>query len=267
MSPVERWQIAAQSGSFGSMGATPNVQRQPEPPSMPFSQARQGNLPIVENPPPAPAAQFSNRGNVLVGTKAEAAIETAIALASDNSVSNEMRYLVRLTSPLKDTENRTVIPAGTVLVTIVRNFSPQTGTVQLTAQSFIQDNQEKPLPANSVLIRASNGGTLTARREGGGGNLGRSLLPALFSGISQAAQTINEPRSSITINGGSTITNSSGNRNIGAAFAGGAFRNLTEQLQQQAQTAQQQAQSSGGQIWRIAAGQSVQVFVNSSFSL
>ena len=97
--------------------------------------------------------------------------------------------------------------------------------------------------------------------------MGRSLLPALFSGISQAAQAINEPRSSITINGGSTITSNSGNRNIGAAFAGGAFRNLTEQLQQQAQTAQQQAQSSGGQIWRIAEGQTVQVFVNSSFSL
>jgi hypothetical protein len=139
--------------------------------------------------------------------------------------------------------------------------------VQLTAQSFIQNNQEKPLPANSVLIRAANGGTLTARREGGGNQMGRSLLPALFSGISQAAQTINEPRSSITVNGGSTITSNNGNRNIGAAFAGGAFRNLTEQLQQQAQTAQQQAQSSSGHIWRIAEGQTVQVFVNSSFSL
>jgi hypothetical protein len=290
MSPIEQWQAAASVGSFGSVTVRPTptspvrpvapVAATPVTPPSPLpsptrtasgisiSQLRStSSIPGLRNQPLVP---------VLVGTTAIGQLETEVVMTGDAAPPSALnlndpaipKYLIRLTTELKDSEGNVAIPADSTLIAVVRSFSAASGSLQLEVRSVIANNKEYTVTPGAIAIRSDDGGMLIANRMGrGGGFLDRVALP-VFAGLAQAGQTLSQPSGSTTTNGGSTITTNSGGRNPGAAFVSGAFGNLSGQLSQEAERRNdRQSNSAEATAWRLKVGDSVQVFVNSSFEM
>jgi hypothetical protein len=290
MSPIEQWQAAASMGSFGSVIVRPTpttparpvapVATTPATPPSPLpsptrtasgtsiSQLRStSSIPGLRNQPLVP---------VLVGTTAIGQLETEVVMIGDAAPPSALnfndpaipKYLIRLTTELKDSAGNVAIPADSTLVAVVRSFSAASGSLQLEVRSVIANNKEYTVTPGAIAIRSDDGGMLIADRMGrGGGFLDRVALP-VFAGLAQAGQTLSQPSGSTTTNGGSTITTNSGGRNPGAAFVSGAFGNLSGQLSQEAERRNdRQSNSAEATAWRLKVGDSVQVFVNSSFEM
>jgi Bacterial conjugation TrbI-like protein len=290
LSPIEQWQAAASVGSFGSVTVRPTpltparpvapVATTPVTPPSPMpsstraasgtsiSQLRStSSIPGLRNQPLVP---------VLVGTTAIGQLETEVVMTGDTAPPSALnfndpaipKYLIRLTTELKDSEGTVAIPANSTLVAVVRSFSAASGSLQLEVRSVIANNKEYTVTPGAIAIRSDDGGMLIANRMGRGGRfLDRVALP-VFAGLAQAGQTLSQPSGSTTTNGSSTTTTNSGGRNPGAAFVSGAFGNLSDQLSQEAeQRSDRQSDSAEATAWRLKAGDSVQVFVNSSFEM
>jgi hypothetical protein len=284
LSPVEQWQLAAQMGSFGatrSNGANaatsttaptaPITSATASSPALPIPVAASSNprqLPITQlrNSPDVPGMRSQPLAAVMLGSTATGQLQTEIILSSGVD-QQDVKYLIQVRDPLKDVNGAIALPSGSTIVATIDRSSGQAGAVQFKAISLIYNNQEYALPEGSLVIRNKDGGVLQARRQGGGGGIGQFILPALFNGLSQAGQVAAQPRSTTTTTTGNrTTTSTDGRGNPQSAFIGGAANSISQQLQQQAQMANQQA-ATQPVSWRLAAETEVQIFVNSTFEM
>jgi hypothetical protein len=289
LSPMEQWQASAQIGSFGTVTIRPTPGAPPRPaapvvaptPSTPvaiappvpraasgtpISQLRStSSIPGLRNQPLVP---------VLVGTMASGQLETEVLLTGDASPPaanlndpTTPKYLISLDTPLKDSAEDTAIPEGATLVAVVRGFSAQSGGLQLEVISVIANNKEYSVTPGVIAIRSDDGGMLVADQMRRGNNfLDRVALP-VFAGLAEAGQVLSEPSGTTTTRGNSTTTTNSDDRDPGAAFVSGAFGNLSDQLSQEAERRNDRQSESETSTWRLRAGESVQIFVNSSFEM
>ncbi len=292
---VRTWQLLSSVGSYGRVptsGSNNNTPRTtPTPSTTLFSPSPASSNAVM---PTVAASSSSGMGiqqlrassavpgmrdrplvPVLVGTHTKGQLRTAMVLSGDNSSPidptnpRSTKYLVQLSDALKDGDGAIAIPAGALIVTTIRTFSPTTGKAELQAVAVITHNREYKLPDSAIIIRAADGGTLALKQQSSGGaKFFQAVLPALMSGLSQAGQAINQPTSSATISSGNVTTSSTTNKdpNIAAAFTSGAANTLSQQLTQQVQAANQAA-SQQQKAWAIGAGTPVQVFVNSTFEM
>ncbi len=288
LSPIERWQQIASIGSFGrsttaatARPATPVASTSVQPvatltapvrPAMPASGSGSGSTLSQLRSNTTDGMRSAPLADVLVGTSATGAMATAVVLGGDNAEavnptsSDAVKYLVTLTSPIKDANGATAIPAGATLVSVVSTFSTQTGMMQLQVKSVIYNNKEYTAPQGAIIIRGENGASLRASRTGGTNPVVSALLPAILEGAAGAAEELTQDRGTTTTNGNvTTMTNESG-PNVGAGFLRGASSSMAQQISQATQLANSQAQSRP-QSWKLSEGEEVQVFVNNTFQM
>jgi hypothetical protein len=294
LSPMEQWQASAQIGSFGSVTIRPTPIAPPRPaapvavppPSTPVAIALPSTAPPTpRSAPGTPISQLRSTSSipglrnqplvpVLVGTMASGQLQTEVLMTGDASPPaanlndpTTPKYLINVDTPLKDSTGNTAIPEGSTLVAVVRGFSAQSGGLQLDVISVIANSKEYTVTPGVLAIRSDDGGMLVADQIRRGNNfLDRVALP-VFAGLAEAGQVLSEPSGTTTTRGGSTTTTNLGDRDPGAAFVSGAFGNLSDQLSQEAERRNDRQSESETSTWRLRAGESVQIFVNSSFEM
>lgn len=279
LDPVAKWRYIASAGSLGraDVSNNPNTYTPPAP----------APAPIAYTPPLANTGSATGSANsitqlransavpglrsqpmlpVMVGTMASATLVTPIAVT--NNGGTDAKYLLKLEKSLNDTDGNVAIPAGTVVVATLKGFDSSSGQVDLQVGSVIANNKEYNLPKDTLMVRGKSGSPLIAKKSGSGGGFLRDMLPSVFAGVAQAGQALNTPASTATFNagnGGVTTTTNSSKLDPLASFASGAFGSLSQRLAAQSQ---QQAQNLNGRsdVWWLK-GQTVEIFVNSTFEM
>lgn len=282
LSPIERWQAIASMGSFGranpsarpaTVAAAPAAPAAPVVPVAPARPAASASgLSGIRSGSTTPGMRSVPLADVLVGTTASGTMTTAVVLGGDNAEAvnptapNAVKYLVTLSSPIKDATGATAIPAGATLVSVVSGFSTQTGMMQLMVKSVLYNNKEYAAPDGAILIRGEDGASLRASRTGGGNPIISAILPAVLQGAAGAAGALTQNQGTTVTNGNVTTTTSSSSPNVTAGFVQGASQALAQQITQATQSANASAQGQP-QSWKLSEGKGVQVFVNSTFQM
>jgi Bacterial conjugation TrbI-like protein len=226
---------------------------------------------IAATPTPTPVQKAPK--SVAVGSKVKAVFATAVfgettrSTNSDKNDTGKPVFVVRLREPLKSTDDKIALPVNTELVAEIRSISEQ-GLLQLNVTKLVTRNgntiSEKTLPENAMIIRAREGKPLIANQYPNRGGSIASMDAGLFvlGGLGKAAELVNrnESQFSITTNG-TTISNNNSRRNILAGVAEGGISTIVPQIAQRNQQAiSQMTQRSN--IWYLAAGKEVEVYVN-----
>jgi Bacterial conjugation TrbI-like protein len=195
--------------------------------------------------------------------------ETPLVL--DDSKSSD-RFTIALSEAIPDATGKTALPANTKLTVQVEGIS-QTGRVQLSATTatWNQEGQTKEmtLPTGAIQIRGDQGRPLMAQQfEDKGKELaaldrGQFILSAIRGASGQLIQS----NTRVQTGGGSTVVTQENQRPnvLAGALQGGADTLLTtigERNKRAAEEIQQRPP-----IRYIAAGTTVQVFVNQSVQL
>jgi Bacterial conjugation TrbI-like protein len=189
----------------------------------------------------------------------------------DDSKSSE-RFTVSLSEPIPDASGRTALPINTKLTVQVEGISPA-GRVQMAAMTATWNQagqtREMTLPTGAIQIRGSRGQPLLAQQFQDKGKELAALDRGQFilSAIRGASGQLIQPNTSVqTGNGSTVITQQNPKPNILAgALQGGADTLLTtigERNKKAVEEIQQRPP-----IRYIAAGTTVQVFVNQSVQL
>jgi len=209
--------------------------------------------------------------SLLVGTAAAAQTITPILWAPE-AVSAEARFVIALTDPLTNRQGVQVLPSGSQLIVQATRVDPQSGLADLMVISALIGGQEFALPSGALTIRDAAGGLLQGQAVNRNRSTSHDLWRIAAGALGQAGQLMNQPRrssrSSIATTGGSSISETleQGDPSyVGAALEGG-FGALSEVMDARQQAAVQRL-ADAPQLYHLPAGQSVQVFVNQSFSL
>jgi Bacterial conjugation TrbI-like protein len=280
MDPQQQWQALSQVGSFGqtSSGAS--------------GIDNSGGNRNFSNPNPQLVSQVTNspeeepplltgrlRRSVITGTMAQGLLATPVIWegakrggyqgdadnASGSSPDDEDRFIIQLTSSLKASDGSEALPVGTPLVVKVRSVSAS-GTLKLSAVAVIMEGEEISLPPGTISIRASGGGPLTARNMQDRGAEIASSDAGVFAlaGISKAASLFTRAQSTTTTSGFSSTTSTQNPPpDILAGILEGGTNAIVSQIQARNERAIQESLARPD-IWMLAAGTSVQVFVNKS---
>ena len=296
---IAKWQALTNLGSYGStrpqgsssttglanetlgsngMVLSPRAQSTAFPPAplpvLPSSSSRAGlQLSQLRSNSSVSGMRDTLLSSVLTGSSASGKISNSVIVAADNAQGIDPtspltpKYLMQLTDSLKDGNGAIAIPAGAQLVLALKNFSAQSGLGELQVVAAIANGKEYQVPSGSMVVRSPSGSMLAFENRDKGQGFFANIIPSVFAGIAQAGQSINQPQSSTSVsNGGITTNVNSAKPNPLAAFAQGAGQNFSQKIQQQAQTAQQSAQSAP-KTWELKAGSGVLVYVNSSFEI
>jgi Bacterial conjugation TrbI-like protein len=276
INPQERWQQLVRLGSYGSVRPESSVKPESiaqakvdsiaEPQTKLTTWERQDStvVPMIDPLPPEPQPT-----SLIAGTNAAAVFETPLVL--DDSKSND-RFTIALSEAIPDATGKTALPANTKLTVQVEGVS-QTGRVQLSATTatWSQEGQTKEmtLPTGAIQIRGDQGLPLMAQQfEDKGKELatldrGQFILSAVRGASGQLIQS----NTRVQTGGGSTVVTQENQRPnvLAGALQGGADTLLTtigERNKRAAEEIQQRPR-----IRYIAAGTTVQVFVNQSVQL
>jgi hypothetical protein len=286
--PMVTWQKAATLGSYGSVPSlkpsspvSVPVARQVAPPvytppayTPTPSNSGGGSLSQIRSNSSVPGLRDTPVASVLVGSSAPGEMATAVIFAADNTTpvgstdASATKYLVKLSSALKDANGADAIPAGDVLVVTAKMFSSQSGIAEFSVIGVIHNNREYKAPEGAMVVRGKNGAPIALAKRGGkkGNRFINGVISTAVSGLSEVGKAINAPTSSVTTSNGQTTTSTnSGEQSIGAAFLSGAFGTLSQRISQQAQAANQQPGSAV--TWELKAGSGVAVFVNNTFEM
>jgi Bacterial conjugation TrbI-like protein len=274
--PQERWQQLVKLGSYGSVRpessaipesiAQAKVDSTTEPEAKLTTWERQDVAadPTIDSLPPEPQP-----ASLIAGTNAAAVFETPLVL--DDSKSND-RFTIALSEAIPDATGKTALPANTKLTVQVEGIS-QTGRVQLSATTatWSQEGQTKEmmLPTGAIQIRGDRGQPLIAQQfEDKGKELaaidrGQFILSAIRGASGQLIQS----NTRVQTGGGSTVVIQENQRPnvLAGALQGGAdtlLNTIGERNKRAAEEIQQRPP-----IRYIAAGTTVQVFVNQSVQL
>ena len=199
---------------------------------------------------------------VATGTTAQAVLQSPL-IWSESIQAEPLQLVVQLTEPLLASQGEVWLPAGTALVVQVRSLD-DSGLAYLSATAVVQDDgQEYPLPQGAIAIRAANGKPLMARKFGGGSTTRADLTNALLSGISRAAELLNQPESSssVTAFGSTSVTQTNRDADVLAGVLEGTFSDLRSQIAERQQTALQSL-NARPTIWYLKSGTQVEIFVN-----
>jgi hypothetical protein len=266
--PQERWQQLVKLGSYGSVRPESEPVTESIASEAPMNQAK---LTTWEKPDTSiePLPPESQPASLIAGSNAAAIFETPLVL--DDSQSNE-RFTIVLSEPIADAAGNTALPVSTKLIVQVDGIS-QTGRVQLSALSatWEQNGQmkEMSLPTGAVQIRGERGQPLIAQqfedkgKELAASDTGQFVLSAVRGASSQLIQ----PNTRVQTGNGSTIITQENQRpNILAGALQGGADNLLNTISERNKRAAVEIQQRLP-IRYIAAGTTVQVFVNQSIQL
>jgi Bacterial conjugation TrbI-like protein len=275
--PQERWQQLLKLGSYGSVRPESTqvpesvASAKPAPPAEPQAKLTTWNrqdaviVPTVEPLPPDEPQPTS----LIAGTNAAAVFATPVVL--DDSKSNE-RFTVLLSEPINDATGKTAFPTNTKLTVQVEGIS-QTGRVQLSAMTATWQRsgqtQEMTLPAGAIQIRGSRGQPLLAQQFQDKGKELAALDRGQFilSAIRGASGQLIQPNTSVqTGNGSTVVTQQNPKPNILAGALQGGTDTLLTAIGERNKKAVEEIQQRPP-IRYIAAGTTVQVFVNHSVQL
>ncbi len=267
------------SNNGASQTINPNTNPTPQPP-----QQQQPSV-VSQN-------QSQNPKSVKVGTSAKAVLATAIFGETTRSRNNDKEenknvFVVKLKEPLKTADGEVALPANTELLTQISAISEQ-GLLQLNVVKIIsQDSKgnltEKSLPSNAIIIRGTQGKPLVANKFPNSSGSIASMDAGLFvlGGIGKAAELFNRPDTRVECgqngvynnNNSNTDNNNNNNiytscfqvtdnrRNIPAGVLEGGLNSLIPQISQRNQQAIAQM-SQQTNVWFIAAGKNVEIYVN-----
>jgi hypothetical protein len=275
--PLQDWARLAKLGSYGQVSVTEqsnmNITSQQE------RNNGQGEQQTANpNPEQAPKQQTSigdqvvqqSPKSIAVGSQAKAVLATAVFGETSKSANSDRTnvFVIRLEEPLKSVDNAIAIPANTELLTQMSSVSEQ-GLVQLDVVKVILTDQgkliERDLPRNALMIRASQGKPLMAKRFPDRGSSIASMDLGLFvlGGLGKAAELINRSESQVvTTSGSSTIvSNTNPQRNILAGALEGGMNTVVPQIAQRNQQAISQMTQQTN-IWFLPAGTAVDIYVN-----
>jgi Bacterial conjugation TrbI-like protein len=277
INPQERWQQLLKLGSYGAVrpestqapesvaSAKNTPTAEPQAKLTTWNRQDAASVPTVEPLPPDEPQPTS----LIAGTNAAAVFETPLVL--DDSKSSE-RFMISLSEPIPDASGKTALPVNTQLTVQVEGVS-QTGRVQLTALTAIwhQSGQTKEmtLPTGAIQIRGSRGQPLLAQQFQDKGKELAALDRGQFilSAIRGASGQLIQPNTSVqTGNGSTVITQQNPKPNILAGALQGGTDTLLTTIGERNKKAVEEIQQRPP-IRYIAAGTTVQVFVNQSVQL
>lgn len=278
LDPQQQWQMLSQVGSYGqissgrSNNSGGNFSNANGQNAQLVSQVQSNNIPEEESP----LLTGRVRRSVVTGSTAQGLLSTPVVWEggrrgaqgdADNAgaVDDEDRFIIQLTSALKASDGSEALAVGTPLVVKVRSVSGS-GTLKLSAVAVIMDGQETQIPPGSISIRAASGGPLTARNMQDRGAEIASSDAGIFAlaGISKAASLFTRAQSTTTSNGFNSVTSTQNPApDILAGVLEGGTSAIINQIQARNERAIQESLARPD-LWMLAAGTSVQVFVNKS---
>ncbi len=280
LDPQQQWQMLSQVGSYGQIysghsGANNgggNFSSSNGQNAQLVSQVQASSAPEEESP----LLTGRVRRSVVTGSTAQGLLSTPVVWEggrrgaqgdADNAaaVDDEDRFIIQLTSALKASDGSEALAIGTPLVVKVRSVSGS-GTLKLSAVAVIMDGEETQIPPGSISIRASGGGPLTARNvQDRGGEIASSDAGIFaLAGISKAASLFTRAQSTTTSNGFNSVTSTQNPApDILAGVLEGGTSAIINQIQARNERAIQESLARPD-LWMLAAGTSVQVFVNKS---
>jgi Bacterial conjugation TrbI-like protein len=277
LDPQQQWQMLSQVGSYGQISSGrsnggENFSNSNGQNAQLVSQVQSNSIPEEESP----LLTGRVRRSVVTGSTAQGLLSTPVVWEggrrgaqgdADNAgaVDDEDRFIIQLTSALKASDGSEALAVGTPLVVKVRSVSGS-GTLKLSAVAVIMDGQETQIPPGSISIRAASGGPLTARNmQDRGGEIASSDAGIFaLAGISKAASLFTRAQSTTTSNGFNSVTSTQNPApDILAGVLEGGTSAIINQIQARNERAIQESLARPD-LWMLAAGTSVQVFVNKS---
>jgi Bacterial conjugation TrbI-like protein len=280
LDPQQQWQMLSQVGSYGQISSGNNganngggnFSNSNSQNAQLVSQVQTSSVPEEESP----LLTGRVRRSIVTGSTAQGLLSTPVVWEggrrsaqgdADNAaaVDDEDRFIIQLTSALKASDGSEALAIGTPLVVKVRSVSGS-GTLKLSAVAVIMDGEETQIPPGSISIRASGGGPLTARNMQDRGAEIASSDAGIFAlaGISKAASLFTRAQSTTTSNGFNSVTSTQNPApDILAGILEGGTGAIINQIQARNERAIQESLARPD-LWMLAAGTSVQVFVNKS---
>ncbi|MBD2593726.1 hypothetical protein H6G74_05200 [Nostoc spongiaeforme FACHB-130] len=282
--PLQEWAKLAKLGSYGQVSTTGtsgvNISQVP-----PVDNNNRVTSPEVTPPETQPQPQ-TNPGlgttqtqgpkTVAVGTSTKAVVATAIfgettrtrGNARDDDDEDKNVFVIQLKQPLKSIDGQVAIPAKTELLAEIKSLSDQ-GLLQLNVTKIVSQKDgvltETTLPKNAIIIRGVKGRPLIANKFPNASGSIASMDLGLFvlGGIGKAAELFNRTEAQVvtTTATGTIVSNTNPRRNILAGVLEGGFNSVIPQISQRNQQAIAQLTQQTN-VWFIAAGKEVEVYVN-----
>ncbi|AFY45053.1 TrbI/VirB10 family protein [Nostoc sp. PCC 7107] len=280
--PLQEWSKLAKLGSYGQVSTTGtsgvNISQVP-----PANNNDTVTSPEITQPQTQPQPQ-TNPGlspgqtqgpkTVAVGTSTRAVVATAIfgettrTRGNDKDDEDKNVFVIQLKQPLKSIDGEVAIPAKTELLAEIKSLSDQ-GLLQLNVTKIVSQKDgvitETTLPRNAIIIRGVKGRPLIANKFPNAGGAIASMDLGLFvlGGIGKAAELFNRTEAQVvtTTATGTIISNTNPRTNILAGVLEGGFNSVVPQISQRNQQAIAQLTQQTN-VWFIAAGKEVEVYVN-----
>jgi hypothetical protein len=228
-------------------------------------------------PLPSPP-ETKNPTSVAAGVTAKAVLATAVfgetmQSANNQNDSEKNVFVVRLQEPLKSVDGAIALPENTELLTEIKSLSEQ-GLIQLRViKGVIQENgklTEINLPPNSMIVRAPEGQPLIANQYPNQESsiTGMDMGLFLVGGLGKVAELMNRTESQVITSSasGSIISNANPKSNVLAGILEGGANTIVPQIAQRNQQSISQMMQRTN-IWFIAAGTEVEVYVNQLLQL
>ncbi|NET55367.1 MAG: hypothetical protein F6K47_04020 [Symploca sp. SIO2E6] len=221
---------------------TPNEQRlTPKEPVV--------KLESEQQPPPTTLA---------IGSSAKAVVETAWVSSDEES---PKQFVVRLTETLPATEGTEGLSAGTKLVAEIGGVN-NGGMVDAKIVAVVRGGERESLPSDALVLNATSGTPLVAKRQGGdiGSDLARlDAEGALISGVGEITRGSDGVGSLIPPGG-------NGKSDVFGQFLDGALNEAFDTLEERNKAAKEELQNRPV-TWHLAQGTAVQVTVQGTVSL
>jgi hypothetical protein len=256
--------------------SSPLVQAPIPPQSTPVTSLPTPQVTPLQPLPSAP--ETKNPTSVAAGVTAKAVLATAVfgetMQSANNQNDNEKNvFVVRLQEPLKSVDGAIALPENTELLTEIKSLSEQ-GLIQLRViKGVIQENgklTEINLPPNAMIVRAPEGQPLIANQYPNQESsiTGMDMGLFLLGGLGKVAELINRTESQVITSSasGSIISNANPKSNVLAGVLEGGANTVVPQIAQRNQQSISQMMQRTN-IWFIAAGTEVEVYVNQLLQL
>ena len=211
---------------------------------------------------------------ISAGSRAAATLSTPIVWDQDlDSDQQPQRFGLQLSQPLIAVDGSEALPAGTQMVAQVNTVS-DSGFVQLLVQAVIvptaKGNQIIVIPPGAISIQGSGGNPLMAENYHNNNGRVRRLNTqiGIIGALGKVGELLNRASNTSTVSSPyiSSTSVSNGQTNILGGLLEGGFGALQQQVTQQDQQEVENILSRPN-VWYVPAGQSLQIFADSSFEV
>ncbi|BBD59630.1 hypothetical protein NIES2109_24190 [Nostoc sp. HK-01] len=277
--PLQEWAKLAKLGSYGQVSTTGtsgvNISQVPPANNNNTVTSPEVTQPQPQTNPGLSPGQTQGPKTVAVGTSTKAVVATAIFGETTRTRGNDKDddedknvFVIQLKQPLKSIDGQVAIPAKTELLAEIKSLSDQ-GLLQLNVTKIVSQKDgvltETNLPKNAIIIRGVRGRPLIANKFPNASGAIASMDLGLFvlGGIGKAAELFNRTEAQVvtTTATGTIVSNTNPRRNLLAGVLEGGFNSVIPQISQRNQQAIAQLTQQTN-VWFIAAGKEVEVYVN-----